>query len=189
MAKKPSPKETRIIRIFYAIAGIAFGIYSLINTTTLTDKNLKKIEVTILKNPKYEQSTVKTTTYYNLYIFTKEFTQPFNITGFVYKSIDHKKIRNVLIPNQKIWIKIDENDINKSNKESVKIWEIGINEKTLSEKNFINNNITKEKHIGILVLVFGIYNLIYLFFEKNIRFNYKHGTYIFYAIMIIIILM
>ncbi len=42
MSKKLNPKETRFIKIFYAIVGIAIGIYGFINITTLTEKNLKK---------------------------------------------------------------------------------------------------------------------------------------------------
>ena len=185
MKKKLSPKETRFIRIFYAIAGIAIGIYSWINNVTLAEKNLKKIEITISKLPTYEQHTVKGTTYYNLSIYTKESIQPFEISGWVYKSIDHKKIKKLLVQNQKMWIKIDENDLYKSNKETIEAWGIGIHKETLSDPYYINTKIEKEKHFGTIAFLFGVYNIIYLFFDKKIKYNYKYGTYVFYALIIV----
>ncbi len=57
--------------------------------------------------------------------------------------------------NQKIWIKIDENDFYKSNKEKIQAWEIGIHKESLSNPYYINTNVEKEKHIGKIAFLFG----------------------------------
>ncbi|WP_131725331.1 hypothetical protein [Chryseobacterium sp. Leaf180] len=114
--KQKSFKQTLSARIFNAIISFTitfFFLYLALRDNSISKYELQTIYVTLKENPEYNEDKIKSTTYRNIVLTTKEYRKKFKITGMTYEATDHKSLKADIRAGNKIGIVIRRSDLAK----------------------------------------------------------------------------
>ncbi|WP_255077227.1 hypothetical protein [Lacihabitans sp. CCS-44] len=119
--KKPNELVTRrdrIIVITISIAFIFLFLYLALRDNSLPDNELSTINVTLKDTPKYDEYKIKSTTYRDIILTTKEYQHEFKITAMTYKATDHNSFKANIKVGDRVGLKIKKSELDNLNKGS-----------------------------------------------------------------------
>ena len=105
-AYKPISKNDRIIVISISLTMIFFFLYLALRDNSLPNKELASINVTLKSSPKYDEYRIKSTTYRDIILTTKEYNREFKITSMTYKATDHESFKSNIKSGDSIELKV-----------------------------------------------------------------------------------
>jgi hypothetical protein len=112
------PKRERIIIITISTIFIFLFLYLALRDNSLPDNELSTINVTLKDTPKYDEYKIKSTTYRDIILTTKEFQREFIITGMTFKATDHNGLKTNIKNGDKVEIKVRKSGLNNLNENS-----------------------------------------------------------------------
>ncbi|MEM0543993.1 hypothetical protein WFZ85_15415, partial [Flavobacterium sp. j3] len=83
---KPISKSDRIVVITISLIMILSFVYLAFRDNSLPDNELVSINVKLKSPPKYDEYKIKSTTYRDIILTTKEYSREFKITSMTYEA-------------------------------------------------------------------------------------------------------
>ena len=104
-------KQNRIIIIIISLSLISISLFFGLRNTSISENSLQPIQVTLEYPPKYLTYKIKTTTYKDIVLQTKEYKKIFKITSFTYKATNHEALVSNVNAGDTILLKVRNSDI------------------------------------------------------------------------------
>jgi len=117
---KKARKETmtigeRAFTIAVSLAIIFFFLYIALRDNSLPQNELSTINVTLKDAPKYDEYTIKSTTYRDIVLTTKEYKCDFKIKAMTYKATDHIAFKANILAGDKVELKVKKTELDHLN--------------------------------------------------------------------------
>jgi len=116
--KKPYEPESKGARIFVIVISLTFvfvSLYLAFRDNSIPDNELSTISVTLKETPKYDEYKIKSTTYRDIILTTKEQKREFKITGMTYKATDHNAFKANVLVGDKVKLKVKKTELENLN--------------------------------------------------------------------------
>jgi hypothetical protein len=115
MSYKLPTKNEKFFIIAGSLAIIFVFLYLGLRDNSLLDNELSTVYVKLKDNPKYDEYKVKSTTYQDIILTTKEYRRDFKITGFTYKATNHRAFKANIQAGDKVELKIKKSELDHLN--------------------------------------------------------------------------
>jgi hypothetical protein len=111
--KKYTPPTTteRIIILSFGLILVIGSLYLGLRSNKINEDELSTIRVTLNEDPEFEEHRIKSTTYRNIILRTKEHKREFRITGMTYKSTNRDAVRDEIKDGDVLELKMMIDDI------------------------------------------------------------------------------
>tara|TARA_B100000809_G_C14905424_1_gene447769 strand:+ start:56 stop:694 length:639 start_codon:yes stop_codon:yes gene_type:complete len=163
--KTVNPSVRKIVFVISLIL-IITSIYLGLRDESINKSDLTEINITLSEEPKYEEFTLKQTTYRDIYIKSNEYSSKFNIGGMTYKSTNHIGIKK-LSKNSEISIAVLKSKVNDLfSNNTIGIYSLDINNTNLIDLDKRNQLEKSDSYWFIVFTIFGLVMLPYAFIEK-----------------------
>lgn len=113
---EPATKGARIFVILTSLTFVFLFLYLALRDNSLSDNELITINVTLKDTPKYDEYKIKSTTYRDIILTTKEYQREFRITAMTYKATDHNAFKSNVLVGDKVEIKVKKSELDDLNK-------------------------------------------------------------------------
>src|SRR5690606_22959311 len=90
-------------------------LYLALRDNSLPDNELSTIYVTLKDTPKYDEYKIKSTTYRDIILTTKEYQREFKITAMTYKATDHNAFKANVLAGDKVELKVKKSELDDLN--------------------------------------------------------------------------
>jgi hypothetical protein len=108
---EPASKGARIFVIAYSLTFIFLFLYLALRDNSIPNNELSKIYVTLKDTPKYDEYKIKSTTYRDIILTTKEYNREFKITGMTYRATDHNAFKSNIFAGDKLELKVKKSEL------------------------------------------------------------------------------
>jgi hypothetical protein len=163
--KTVHPTARKLVLIISLIL-IVGSIYLGLRDKSINKSDLSEINITLSEKPKYEEYTLKQTTYRDIYIKSNEYSSKFYIGGMTYKSTNHKYVKK-LTKNSEISIAVLKSTIKDlSSSNTIGIYSLNIDNKKLIDLDKRNELKKSDSNWFIVFAIFGLVMLPYAFIKK-----------------------
>ncbi|GEC73618.1 hypothetical protein SAMN05443543_10815 [Flavobacterium flevense] len=115
---KPITKSDRIIIISISLVIIFSFLYVALRDNSLPNNELASINVILKSSPKYDEYKIKSTTYRDIILSTKEYNREFKITDMTYKATDHEAFKSNIKSGDSIELKVLKSEVSELNEKS-----------------------------------------------------------------------
>lgn len=115
---KPNTKSDRIIIISIALVIIFSFLYVALRNNSLPNNELVSINVTLKSSPKYDEYKIKSTTYRDIVLTTKEYNREFKITDMTYEATDHEAFKSNIKSGDRIELKVLKSEVSELDENS-----------------------------------------------------------------------
>jgi hypothetical protein len=115
---KPITKSDRIIIISIALVIIFSFLYVALRDNSLLNNELASINVTLKSSPKYDEYKIKSTTYRDIILTTKEYNREFKITDMTYEATDHEAFKSNIKSGDRIELKVLKSEVSELDENS-----------------------------------------------------------------------
>ena len=115
---KPITKNDRIIIISIALVIIFSFLYVALRDNSLPNNELVSINVTLKSSPKYDEYKIKSTTYRDIVLTTKEYNREFKITDMTYEATDHEAFKSNIKSGDRIELKVLKSEVSELDENS-----------------------------------------------------------------------
>ncbi|PRZ19245.1 hypothetical protein [Flavobacterium granuli] len=115
---KPITKSDRIIIISIALVIIFSFLYVALRDNSLPNNELASINVTLKSSPKYDEYKIKSTTYRDIILTTKEYNREFKITDMTYEATDHEAFKSNIKSGDRIELKVLKSEVSELDENS-----------------------------------------------------------------------
>src|SRR5688500_8448801 len=88
----PNRKE-RIIILGFGLILVICSLYLGLRSNKISEDELTTVTVTLTKDPEFHNYRIKSTTYRDIILMTKEYRREFRITGMTYKATNKDAVR------------------------------------------------------------------------------------------------
>ena len=110
---KPITKSDRIIIISISLVIIFSFLYIALRNNSLPNNELVSINVTLKSSPKYDEYKIKSTTYRDIVLTTKEYNREFKISDMAYEATDHEAFKSNIKSGDRIELKVLKSEVSK----------------------------------------------------------------------------
>ena len=115
---KPITKSDRIIIISISLVIIFSFLYIALRNNSLPNNELVSINVTLKSSPKYDEYKIKSTTYRDIVLTTKEYNREFKITDMTYEATDHEAFKSNIKSGDRIELKVLKSEVSELDENS-----------------------------------------------------------------------
>ncbi len=115
---KPITKSDRIIIISISLVIIFSFLYVALRNNSIPNNELVSINVTLKISPKYDEYKIKSTTYRDIILTTKEYDREFKITSMTYEATDHEAFKSNIKFGDSIELKVLKSEVSELNENS-----------------------------------------------------------------------
>ena len=115
---KPISKSDRIVVITISLIMILSFLYLALRDNSLPNNELVSINVTLKSLPKYDEYKIKSTTYRDIILTTKEYNREFKITSMTYEATNHEEFKTNINSGDNIELKILKSEVSELNEHS-----------------------------------------------------------------------
>ncbi|CAM3052009.1 hypothetical protein SAMN05444143_1354 [Flavobacterium succinicans] len=115
---KPITKSDRIIVVSISLAMIFSFLYLALRDNSLPNNELASINVTLKSYPKYDEYKIKSTTYRDIILTTKEYNREFKITSMTYEATNHEAFKSNIKSGDSIELKVLKSEASELNENS-----------------------------------------------------------------------
>lgn len=115
---KPITKSDRIIIISISLVIIFSFLYIALRNNSLPNNELVSINVTLKSSPKYDEYKIKSTTYRDIVLTTKEYNREFKISDMAYEATDHEAFKSNIKSGDRIELKVLKSEVSKLDENS-----------------------------------------------------------------------
>ena len=115
LVNEPASKGTRIFIIATSLTFVFSFLYLALRDNSLSDNELSTIYVTLKATPKYDEYKIKSTTYRDITLITKEYQREFRITAMTYKATDHNAFKANVLAGDKVELKVKKTELDDLN--------------------------------------------------------------------------
>lgn len=115
---KPITKSDRIIIISISLVMIFSFLYVALRDNSLPNNELASINVILKSSPKYDEYKIKSTTYRDIILSTKEYNREFKITDMTYEATDHEAFKSNIKSGDSIELKVLKSEVSELNENS-----------------------------------------------------------------------
>lgn len=112
---EPTSKGTRIFIIAFSLTVIFLSLYLALRDNSIPNNELSTIYVTLKDLPKYDEYKIKSTTYRDIILTTKEHNREFKITGMTYRATDHNAFKSNIFAGDKVELKVKKSELDNLN--------------------------------------------------------------------------
>lgn len=119
--KKPgeySSKRERILVITFSLLIIFVFLYIAIRDNSIPNNELTTISVTLKDTPKYDEYEIKSTTYREIILLTREFNREFRIDGNTYRATNHHALKSNIVAGDRVELKVKTSELEHLNESS-----------------------------------------------------------------------
>jgi hypothetical protein len=113
---EPPSKKARLITITISLTVVFAFLYLALRDNTIPENELSTIYVTLKKKPKYDEYTIKRTTYRDIILTTKEYNRDFKITAWTYKATNHEAFKSNILAKDQIELKVKKSKLDELDK-------------------------------------------------------------------------
>jgi hypothetical protein len=117
-AYKPITKSDKIILVSISLAIIFTFLYVALRDNSLPSNELASINVILKSSPKYDEYKIKSTTYRDIILSTKEYNREFKITDMTYEATDHEAFKSNIKSGDSIELKVLKSEVSELNENS-----------------------------------------------------------------------
>ncbi len=104
-------KGERIFAIAVSLTIVFFFLYLAHRDNSLPEDELSSIYVTLKDTPKYDEYQIKSTTYRDIILTTKEYQREFKITAMTYNATNHDAFKTNVFAGDKVELKVKKSDL------------------------------------------------------------------------------
>jgi len=171
--QKISDKWRLIIAFsFLFLLGIII-LFSFLNQRSIKESDLRSIYVTLKDNPRFEQNTIKSTTYYSIIFPTNEYQKEFEISSFNYDASNKGMLLNNVYLGDKVELKIMKNDFEDLNRANFfifynQVYGFSIRGKQLIDLELSNQLRVRDLKMALLILLTMLAFIPYIFIKEPI---------------------
>jgi hypothetical protein len=112
---EPATKGERIFVIATSLTIVFLFLYLALRDNSLPDNELSTIYVTLKETPKYDEYKIKSTTYRDIILTTKEYKRKFKITSMTYKATDHNAFKANVLAGDRVELKVKKSELDDLN--------------------------------------------------------------------------
>ena len=115
---KPISKSDRIVVITISLIMILSFLYLALRDNSLPNNELVSINVKLKSPPKYDEYKIKSTTYRDIILTTKEYSREFKITSMTYEATNHEEFKTDIKSGDNIELKVLKSEVSELNEHS-----------------------------------------------------------------------
>ena len=112
---EPVSKGARMFVIATSLTIVILFLYLALRDNSLPDNDLSTIYVTLKDTPKYDEYKIKSTTYRDIILRTKEYQREFKITAMTYNATDHNALKANVLAGDKVELKVKKSELDDLN--------------------------------------------------------------------------
>lgn len=116
---KPISKSDRIVVITISLIMILSFLYLALRDNSLPNNELIPIIVKLKSSPKYDEYKIKSTTYRDIILSTKEYSREFKITSMTYEATNHEEFKTDIKSGDIIELKVLKSEVSEQNEHSL----------------------------------------------------------------------
>jgi hypothetical protein len=109
---QPPSNGTRAFVIVISLTMIFLFLYLALRDNSLRNVELGTLSVTLKESPRYDEYKIKSTTYQDITLTTKEYERKFKIAGMTYKAIDHAGFATEVRAGDIVELKVRKSEMN-----------------------------------------------------------------------------
>jgi hypothetical protein len=174
LAKKelyePVSKGERFLVIAISLIFVFVSLYWSLRDNSIADNELSTILVTLKETPKYDEYKIKSATYRDIILTTKEHKREFKITGMTYKATDHNAFKSNIFAGDEVTLSVKKSELNNLDKNTYwnnynDVYGLSKNGSSYINMEIRTELINKDSKwayffviIGLIILPYGIIN-------------------------------
>jgi hypothetical protein len=169
---EPPSKKARLITITISLTVVFAFLYLALRDNTIPENELSTIYVTLKKKPKYDEYTIKRTTYRDIILTTKEYNRDFKITAWTYKATNHEAFKSNILAKDQIELKVKKSKLDELDKNTFwndynDVYQLTKNSQKYIDLELRTELIDNDSKWGYFVVIIGLIFLPYGFIKSK----------------------
>jgi hypothetical protein len=165
-------KGTRIFVATFSLTFIFLFLYFAIRNNSIPNNDLSTIYVTLNDQPKYDEYTIKSTTYSDIILTTKEYNREFRITGTTFKATEHNALKSNVFAGDSVALKVMKSELGNLNESSFwnkynEVYGLSKNGRSFIDIDLRTELKNKDSKWNYGLVIFGLVMLPYGFIKRK----------------------